>query len=313
MSNEMTVYEANQDIAIYRAPDVVLAEATTAAKALSTVLAGKKKKVMMNGEQYLEFEDWQTVGRFYGVTAKIVSTNFVDFGGVQGFEARAVAVRADGAEISAAESMCLNDEEKWSARPKYRNYYILRDGSKQEEDPPKDQIVWIPNPNKPGSKMPKRERERVGDEKVPLFQLKSMAQTRACAKVLRNVLAWVVVLAGYRPTPAEELDGKTTIMDQDNGGEQETASAQKPPIAEPQKKQEGDKQIKEPGAPASEAQIKAIYAICSKLGIKDDFEIHKKASRLAGIAEPEVLNSLKDLTKGQASQVIEALSKEQAG
>ena len=33
-----------------------------------------------------------------------------------------------------------------------------------------------------------------------------MAQTRACAKALRNVLAWVVVLAGYAPTPAEEMD-----------------------------------------------------------------------------------------------------------
>lgn len=268
MSNEMTVYEANQDIAIYRAPDVVLAEATTAAKALSTVLAGKKKKVMMNGEQYLEFEDWQTVGRFYGVTAKIVSTNFVDFGGVQGFEARAVAVRADGAEISAAESMCLNDEEKWSARPKYRNYYILRDGSKQEEDPPKDQIVWIPNPNKPGSKMPKRERERVGDEKVPLFQLKSMAQTRACAKVLRNVLAWVVVLAGYRPTPAEELDGKTTVVDQDGNGEQGTESTgQKTPIAEPQKKATGEPSGNAPaGAETVTVQVKSIF---QKPGEKD--------------------------------------------
>jgi hypothetical protein len=39
----------------------------------------------------------------------------------------------------------------------------------------------------------------------PWFQLASMAQTRAGAKALRNVLAWVVVLAGYRPTPAEEL------------------------------------------------------------------------------------------------------------
>jgi hypothetical protein len=32
-----------------------------------------------------------------------------------------------------------------------------------------------------------------------------MAQTRACAKVLRTCLAWVVVLAGYEPTPAEEM------------------------------------------------------------------------------------------------------------
>jgi hypothetical protein len=34
-----------------------------------------------------------------------------------------------------------------------------------------------------------------------------MAQTRACAKALRNVFAWVVVLAGYAPTPAEDMTG----------------------------------------------------------------------------------------------------------
>jgi hypothetical protein len=43
----------------------------------------------------------------------------------------------------------------------------------------------------------------------PEFQLRSMAQTRASAKALRNVLAWVVVMAGLKPTPAEEMDGYT--------------------------------------------------------------------------------------------------------
>jgi len=38
-------------------------------------------------------------------------------------------------------------------------------------------------------------------------QLKSMAQTRACAKALRNCLAFVAVLANYEPTPAEEMIG----------------------------------------------------------------------------------------------------------
>lgn len=41
----------------------------------------------------------------------------------------------------------------------------------------------------------------------PEFQLKSMAQTRAAAKALRNVLAWVAVIAGYEGTPAEEMEG----------------------------------------------------------------------------------------------------------
>lgn len=197
MSNEMTVYESNQDIAIYRPPEIVLAEAQKAAKSLAQVVSGKKKPVIMNGEQYLEFEDWQTVGRFYGVTAKVVSTTFIDYGSVQGFEARAVALRADGMEISAAEAMCLNDEDKWSTRAKY---------------------AWENG-----------KRTKVGEEKVPLFQLRSMAQTRACAKALRNVLAWVVVLAGYKATPAEEMTGN-------EGGQ----AAGKTPIAEPQKKASGN-------------------------------------------------------------------------
>jgi hypothetical protein len=75
---------------------------------------------------------------------------------VRGFEARAVAIAADGRELSAAESMCLSDEPNWKDKP--------------------------------------------------LFMLRSMAQTRAAAKALRNVLAWVGVLAGYRPTALDETD-----------------------------------------------------------------------------------------------------------
>ncbi len=179
-------------VSLKRAPDVVLAEAQKAAVALKHVIDSKPKKVLFNGEQYLEFEDWQTLGRFYGVTAKIVDTEFVEYGEVRGFSARAVAVRADGMEISAAEASCLTDEEKWASRAKYSFNGGVR--------------------------------TQVADEPVPLFQLKSMAQTRACSKVLRNVLAWVAVLAGYRPTPAEELDAERHAQ-QASGGHAPAAQA----------------------------------------------------------------------------------------
>lgn len=48
-----------------------------------------------------------------------------------------------------------------------------------------------------------------------LWQLRSMAQTRACAKALRNVLAWIVVLAGYETTPAEEYTAPPQRTKQD--------------------------------------------------------------------------------------------------
>ncbi len=38
------------------------------------------------------------------------------------------------------------------------------------------------------------------------FAIRSMAQTRAAGKALRLPLSWIVVLAGYKPTPAEEMD-----------------------------------------------------------------------------------------------------------
>lgn len=198
-----------EQISLSRPPEVVLEEARRAAVALHDVLAKKppERKVMMNGEQYLEFEDWQTVGRFYGITAREDGdAEYVQFGQVAGFKASAVAINAHGHELSRATAFCLNDEEKWRARPKYEWHMVLKDGTTApEESSDKSDWVWEPNLKKGGNR-PKRQRVLVGEEPVPLFQLSSMSQTRANAKVLRNVLAWVVVLAGYRPTPAEELD-----------------------------------------------------------------------------------------------------------
>ena len=160
MSTALTIQPPDA-LAIQRAPELVLTEATKAAQALAQVIESKPNKCVINSKTYLQFEDWQTLGRFYGVTAKASSTKYVEFGAeyemVRGFEATADALLVStGQVISSAEAMCLDDETKWSEKP--------------------------------------------------LFQLKSMAQTRACAKALRNVLAWVVVLAGYQGTPAEEMD-----------------------------------------------------------------------------------------------------------
>jgi hypothetical protein len=41
----------------------------------------------------------------------------------------------------------------------------------------------------------------------PLFQLKSMAQTRSLSKAYRSSLSFIVSIAGYSPTPLEEMDG----------------------------------------------------------------------------------------------------------
>lgn len=162
---------------VARKPATVLAEAAEVAQALAQVLQNKRKPVIISGEQYLEFEDWQTVARFYGHTVGVTFTRPVEINGALGYEAGAEVYAPNGQFVSRAEAMCLNDEDKWTSRAKYEFDQKLR------------------------------KRVQVGFEPVPLFQLRSMAQTRACAKAIRNVFAWVVVLGGFKATPAEEMVG----------------------------------------------------------------------------------------------------------
>ena len=60
----------NVSMVVDRAPVEVLAEAHIAARALQDLVSKKAKRAVFDGEQYLEFEDLQTLGRFYRVTAR---------------------------------------------------------------------------------------------------------------------------------------------------------------------------------------------------------------------------------------------------
>jgi len=144
---------------IEQEPEEIVIRGQKAAAQLQKVIGSKEKKLMLGGKQYLFFEDWQTIGKFYGVTAQVKSTEELrEDGKLVGFSAYAVAL-AGGIEVSGAESECCFDEPNWNGKPR--------------------------------------------------FQLRSMAQTRACAKSLRNCLGWVAVLAGYEATPAEEMTETT--------------------------------------------------------------------------------------------------------
>ena len=174
MSNELVV--SHSELQIY--PEETIAMASLAAKALKQVISLKAKPVILNGEQFLEFDDWQLCGQFYGYAVKTGDAVPVEIDSVKGAKAHADLIDIKtGIYLGGAEAYCMRDEEHWNTRPKYD---------------------WQGEGDK-------RRRVKVGDEVVPWFQLASMAQTRAGAKAFRNRLAWVVVLAGYRPTPAEEM------------------------------------------------------------------------------------------------------------
>lgn len=228
---DLAIEPVEQEIILARPPEQVLGEAQKAASALQRVIAGKKKPVIFKGEQYLEFEDWQTVGKFYGLVVRTFEAEIVEIFGIKGAKARAEVIDLrTGMRVGGAEAYCMRDEDNWKDKP------------------------W--------------------------FQLASMAQTRAGAKALRNVLAWVVVLAGYRPTPAEEIEAL-----------QESEPSETPPT----QKSEGESE----GIFITPKQITAIHTMASKLKINlEDFYKNEMQYRTT---------KTNQLTKAQASQVIEKL------
>lgn len=68
------------------------------------------------------------------------------------------------------------------------------------------------------------------------FAIRSMAQTRAVSRVCRLALSWIPVLAGYEPTPAEEMleeEGKqVTVVQSPPAAVGTSAPAPQPPASE---------------------------------------------------------------------------------
>ena len=203
---------------IEQKPEEVITRGKGAATQLQKIVGSREKKLMMGGKQDLFFEDWQTIGKFYGVTAKVVDTQEIPRGDtLVGFLASAVAV-VNGIEISGADAECTFDEQNWKGKPRY--------------------------------------------------QLRSMAQTRACAKALRNCLGWVAVLAGYEATPAEEMAEVSQ------------------PVTE---------------AKATAAQLKKIYAVANE----QNYESSRATAIMVCLYGT---GHSKELTKKQASDFIQKLT-----
>jgi len=211
----------------FRDPEQALVEAELVAKAFARRAAGLNLFKQIGDSRHLKIEGWQMLAMMYRVTAGVVETTFVEVGQYSGYEATAEALLIRGSDlppqrISTAQAMCLNDEERWDVRPEYQWQVI-------------------------GGKNVKKQ---VSEVAVPLQQLRSMAQTRACSKVLSNLLKFVAVMAGYAGTPAEEMTGSET-------GDRPA------PAAQPQRTQNGS-------GLASDKQIGRLWAIANAEGKTDE-------------------------------------------
>jgi hypothetical protein len=136
----------------------------------------------------------------------------------------------------------------------------------------------------------------------PEFQLMSMAQTRAAGKVLRLLLGWIVTLAGYEPTPAEEMVIEDPAPDRGNaGGAQQQAQSQR------QRREETESSVLIETRELARAVLNAesLRAVLQRYGVEHISalraeqltELHGRLQRVAGgetLAQvfPEVFESI---------------------
>jgi len=137
-------------------PNQVIMDAQQKADSLYAVVEKQHLYMQIHDKKYLTVEAWEILGKFCNLSATIEWVRPVEIWDARGFEARVVVTDSRGKVVSAAESMCMNDEGNWKGKP--------------------------------------------------IFQLKSMAQTRAMSKAYRMCLSFIVSLAGYSPTPYEEME-----------------------------------------------------------------------------------------------------------
>lgn len=147
-------------------PELVLARATKAAKALAAVIEDRKMYTMIGQGKHVRVEGWQTLGAMVGVFPVVAWTRPLS----NGWEARVEAKTIRGEIVGAAEAECLSTEKNWSE-------------SKGKED----------------------------------HHLRSMAQTRATSKALAQPLRFIIALAGYEGTPAEEMARASDGVFRDKG------------------------------------------------------------------------------------------------
>lgn len=159
------------------APEEVLSRATSRARALMKVVRDRKLSIRLGQEEYLRFEAWQLLGAFYGITAVVTGLEEErdEDGRLIRARARAEARWRGSLVLGAAESECSREEE----------LTVRQTGERKKR--------W---------------------EQATDAQIKGMAQTRACARALRQCLGWVARLAGFEPGVAEEVDQLDLVQPQ---------------------------------------------------------------------------------------------------
>lgn len=216
MSKELQQIE-NQSPQLILGADSIK-KASIIAKQLTSLLETQKLYSLIEGKKFIVVEGWNTLGAMLAVFPEVVSTERLPEKTLKRY---------------------LVEYEAWNSatRTKYKATKIIHpalyDSAKQTiildaagseereiEEIRYKAIVQLKSVN--GTVITKAEaicsNAETGKINNDEYSIASMAQTRATGKAFRLAFSWIVKMAGYEPTPAEEVAIEHESVQNGSGG-----------------------------------------------------------------------------------------------
>lgn len=133
----------------------------------------------------------------------------------------------------------------------------------------------------------------------PAYARRSMAATRATGKACRLAFSWIMALAGYEPTPAEEMDGVVP--------QQREPRREAPRDVTPRR---GRRQEPQPAAPpaervASEPQVKRFWALARGAAEQAGWNVADADGRIRAFLERQGIASSKAIPLDRYDEMVE--------
>ena len=159
-------------------PHAIVARATAIADVIAPLILQRNLYKQIGKSRHVYVEAWALAGTMLGVFATTVKT--WEIGDDAGYGATVEARTLQGAVVGRADAVVMRDEAVGT-------------------DPKTGEPIrkWL---------------------HAPAFQLISMAQTRGASKALRMPLGFIMQLAGYDTTPAEEMEAAAARGETVSGG-----------------------------------------------------------------------------------------------
>lgn len=191
--------------------------------------------------------------------------------------------------------------------PIYEGIIDLADSNKAPELAKVTVYRFINNERVPFTGVARWREFYPGDKQGQMWRKMPFHMLAKCAEVQARRLAWPKRLGGLY-IPEEMLhDDAPADRPQSKAATVQPPKQSAPPPSAPAPKEDGKPKIKDPDAPCSDKQATAIHSMLSKLNIEAEYH-HSYAAQTLGL--DTVPQSMFDLTKGQASELIDLLNNE---